>query len=129
MQISKKQMGKLGEDAVKELYERHFFKILVRNFFNRRGKQVGEIDFIAQKNNHIHFVEIKTRTSESYGSALESITSAKKKRVVAAANYFLALFGQFREFEMHIDVATVQLRQFDKGIERITIYSDVIEET
>lgn len=121
--------GAAGENAVCDLYQKHGFKILVRNFDVFRSKKLGEIDLIAEKANHLHFVEVKTRGSQHYGSAIEAMSFAKRNRIIFIAKYFLTLFENFSGHQPHFDVATVQLRVFDKSIESIRIYSDVIEET
>jgi putative endonuclease len=118
---------RLGEDAAKKLYEESGFKILVRNFYNPRGKKRGEIDFIAVKNNHLHFVEVKTRTNKRFGEIIEAISVLKKARIVLTAKFFLMNFKHFSNYNLHIDVASVEVNLFDKTVKKIRINSDAIE--
>jgi putative endonuclease len=54
----------------------------------------GEIDLIARDGTTLVFVEVRQRRSERYGGAAESITAAKRARLVAAARHYLARHGQ-----------------------------------
>jgi len=123
-----KLIGRIGERAAADLYLENDFKILVRNFYNRRGKMLGEIDFVALKNDHLHFVEIKTRTGGAYGAALEALTPRKKHRLVRTAQYFLQHLPCFHNHQAHFDLVSVALDIFDKSVRKITIHSDVIDD-
>lgn len=50
----------------------------------------GEIDLIARDGATLVFVEVRQRRTEGYGGAAESITAAKRARLVAAARHYLA---------------------------------------
>ena len=53
--------------------------IVGRNFRTR----FGEIDLIARDGRTLVFVEVRMRTSRAFGGAIESITAAKRARLVA----------------------------------------------
>lgn len=53
------------------------FEILARNW---RGKR-GEIDVVARKGRLIVVCEVKARTSQSHGTALEAVGPTKQARV------------------------------------------------
>jgi len=78
----------LGEDKACEYLKKLGFKIIERNF--RKG--YGEIDIVAidqsEKEKVLVFVEVKTRTSNSYGSPLEAITYWKLKSLIKTAQYY-----------------------------------------
>lgn len=59
--------------------------IVARNFRVRRG----EIDLIARDGDTLVFVEVRLRRSARFGGAAESITPAKRARLVAAAQVYL----------------------------------------
>jgi putative endonuclease len=59
--------------------------IVGRNFRTR----FGEIDLIARDGSTLVFVEVRLRTSSRFGGAAESITTAKRARLVAAAREYL----------------------------------------
>ncbi len=55
-QISKQNVGQIGEDVAVKHLVKHSFKILDRNY----RKKWGEIDIIAKKDNVLHFIEVKS---------------------------------------------------------------------
>jgi len=55
-QISKQNVGQTGEDVAVKHLVKHSFKILDRNY----RKKWGEIDIIAEKDNILHFIEVKS---------------------------------------------------------------------
>lgn len=60
--------------------------IVARNWRSRRG----EIDLIARDGATLVFVEVRLRAHGGYGGAAGSITSAKRARLTAAAEQYLA---------------------------------------
>jgi len=78
-------------------------KILQRNF-RIRG---GEIDIIAEDNETTVFIEVKTRSTDSFGSAGESINYYKRKSLRKTALFYLKKKG--RPFKARFDVIYVNL--------------------
>jgi putative endonuclease len=76
--------------------------IIGRNFRTR----FGEIDLIARDGRTLVFVEVRMRRSLRFGGALESITAAKRARMLAAANGYLAMLGH--EPACRFDVIVMQ---------------------
>lgn len=96
-------VGAFGEEAVVELMLRQGTAIIDRNW---RIKE-GEIDIVAQlADGSFAFVEVKTRTSVTYGHPLESINSAKAHRLQRLALAWLATH-QSLGHEYRIDCAAV----------------------
>ena len=60
--------------------------IVERNFRRR----CGELDLVARDGDTLVFVEVRLRRSRGYGGAAASITAAKRARLLAAANLYLA---------------------------------------
>lgn len=54
----------------------------------------GEIDLIAWHGATLVFVEVRQRASRSHGSAAESITLAKQRKLTAAASLYLRKLGR-----------------------------------
>jgi putative endonuclease len=50
----------------------------------------GEIDIVARDGGTLVFVEVRQRRSEDFGGAGESITAAKRARIISAARHYLA---------------------------------------
>jgi putative endonuclease len=79
-------LGELGEDlAVRELTARGY-AILERRYRTRHG----EIDVVAEDAGTVVFVEVRARATAEFGSAAESVTDAKKRKVTAMAVEYLA---------------------------------------
>ena len=89
--------GARAEDYCAELLRRAGLRILARNWRCRHG----EIDLVADERGTLVFVEVRLRRSNLYGGAAESVTRAKRRRLLAAARLYLA--GR-RETECRFDV-------------------------
>ncbi|MEO8508282.1 MAG: YraN family protein [Betaproteobacteria bacterium] len=64
--------------------------LVARNFRTRQG----EIDLIVRDRDTLVFVEVRLRARSGYGGAAASITAAKRTRLVAAAQAYLAQLGR-----------------------------------
>lgn len=81
-------IGQLGEEMACRLLWKRGYRILGRNL---RFKG-GEIDVVAERKGRVHFVEVKTRTSDSMGAPEERVDSAKRKALRIAAEEYLASY-------------------------------------
>ena len=81
--------GEGAEARAAAFLEGRGLRIVARNYRCR----FGEIDLVAQSGATTVFVEVRARTSEGYGGAAESITAAKRKRLIATARHYLARQG------------------------------------
>jgi putative endonuclease len=102
MTFQKIKQGKIGEVAAAAFLQRQGYQILERNFRNA----LGEIDIIALDGDTICFVEVKTRRSDAFGSPLESVTPAKRKKLVRVAQSYLKL-NKNSEAKARFDVIAV----------------------
>jgi putative endonuclease len=123
-------LGKRGELAAQELYQKQGYTIIATNEINHRGKQVGEIDFIAVNGATIIFVEVKTRTQEitRHGSGADAVNYYKQVKIVKAAKYFLARNPEYSTLQPNIDVCVVIMSNLDKAPKRVTIISNAVED-
>jgi putative endonuclease len=78
--------GTRAEDLCAELLQRAGLRILARNWRCR----LGEIDLVAEEGATLVFAEVRLRRDASHGGAAESITAAKRSRLLAAARLYLA---------------------------------------
>ena len=53
----------------------------------------GEVDLIMRDGDTLVFVEVRYRANNRFGSALESVTSSKQRRLIKAARFYLAQHG------------------------------------
>jgi putative endonuclease len=63
---------------------------IVHRNYRCRG---GEIDLIARDGEILVFVEVRLRRNRAFGTAAESITAAKRRRLRLAARHYLARLG------------------------------------
>lgn len=76
--------ARLGEEIAAKYLNDKGYKIIEKNF--RKG--YGEIDIIATFNNILVFVEVKTRTSNLFGGALEAISYSKMKTLIKTVQFY-----------------------------------------
>ena len=118
MSLAKNIQGKLGEDFAVSYLKRQNFRILVRNF-RIRG---GEIDIVAIDPSTglgppaLVFVEVKTRTSNEFGTPLEAIGYYKMRSLIKTAHFFKAKHHNLPEL-MRIDGVAVLLGKNNELLE------------
>lgn len=82
-------MNRRGEEAealAADFLRDRGLRITARNYRTR----YGEIDLIARDGATVVFVEVRSRASETYGSAAASITAAKREKLLKTARHYLA---------------------------------------
>ncbi len=121
-------LGQWGERVAQAEYRKQGYKIIQRNVFNRRGKQVGEVDFIATNRLCIVFVEVKTRTMSGFrfGSGFEAIHQLKQQRLVKASQLFLNNHPQYYDLQPRIDACLVEVAKLDRTKKRVTILPNAV---
>jgi len=80
-----KELGRIGEEEARNFLIKNNYSIIKSNYTCK----CGEIDLIAEKDDYIVFVEVKTRTNANYGFPVESITFRKRKSIIKSAKVFL----------------------------------------
>jgi putative endonuclease len=109
-------LGQKGEELVAQYYQNLGFKIIDRNFKFTSGKQMGEIDLVAHKDNEIVFVEVKTRSNEKFGTPFESVDLSKQRKLVKMAKLYINLKTKFHSSDYRIDVAAVDIDNPDNPV-------------
>ena len=71
-----KQEGLQGEALVADYLRNNGFQLVAHSYYCR----FGEIDLIAWEGNTLCFIEVKTRTAESYGAPKEAVGKSKQER-------------------------------------------------
>ena len=99
--LTKKEIGILGENAAANHLIEKGYTILERNY---RINHL-EVDIIAQKDDTIAFVEVKTRSEDFIVSPLDAVNYRKQNLIVNAADGYMRHFN--REEEGRLDVITV----------------------
>lgn len=81
----RQRTGDAAEDTALAHLRRHGLQLVERNF---RCKG-GEIDLVMRDGATLVFVEVRARASASHGGAAASVTPAKQRRLIVAAQVFL----------------------------------------
>ncbi len=85
----RRALGELGERLAGEHLIAKGYRIRERNF----RTAAGEIDIVAEAGGVLAFVEVRCRRGSSMGTAAESLSPAKQRRMVEMAE----AYGQARE--------------------------------
>lgn len=80
----RRRLGEFGERLAVQHLEAKGYRIVERNYRTREG----EVDIIACAGDVLLFVEVKCRRGNAMGSAVESLSRAKQRRMVALAEAY-----------------------------------------
>ncbi len=83
---NKREIGAVGEREAGEFLQRNGYTILKTNY---RVGRLGEIDIIANDNEYICFIEVKTRRTSTFGSPGEAVTKTKQQKIRQIAAIYL----------------------------------------
>lgn len=101
--MNKRDIGRLCESYVCRKLQEQGFSILAQNF--RMGRS-PELDIVAQKDDTIHFIEVKARSQTTYGLPREAVSPAKMQHILKASELFTARYGTYA-YQRSYDVAEV----------------------
>lgn len=105
------ELGEIGEQLAVDYLSRNGFAILERNFIYDKA----EVDIIAQKDQKIIIVEVKTRNSAFFGDPQDFVTKAKIKLLVKAANEYIV--SNKIEMEARFDIIAILKNQNVEQVE------------
>jgi putative endonuclease len=77
--------GRWGEETAAAYLEAKGYTILARNFHTAHG----EIDIVASKAAGLIFIEVKTRSSNTFGYPEDSVTQRKQAHLLSAASDYI----------------------------------------
>ena len=80
-----RRLGIEGEDLAVRFLKKKGYRIVSRNF----KSSVGEMDIIAEDGDTLVFVEVKTRTDDSFGHPFEAVTPRKREKLRKVALSYL----------------------------------------
>ena len=85
MKRNMRKKGEFGEELAANFLVRNGYKILDRNYRFERA----EIDLIAEDGNELVFVEVKARSSKTFGEPEDAVTEQKENQIRNAADGYL----------------------------------------
>jgi len=97
------RLGRFGEDRVACWYEDRGHEVLARNW----RCPDGELDLVVRAGTTVVFCEVKTRSSNRFGSPLEAVDHTRRRRLRAAAMAWLRAVAPPGVDGLRFDVAAV----------------------
>lgn len=112
--LNSREIGDIGEQATVDFLLKNGYEILKRNYTIRGG----EIDIIAQKDNVIAFIEVKTRGKNPMVTGEKAVTESKRRYIIRTAEHFLNTLE--KPYDCRFDVAVAEV--CDRKIVRLKYY-------
>ncbi|MDO3693975.1 YraN family protein [Wenyingzhuangia sp. chi5] len=106
-------LGNLGETLANEYLIKQGYTILDKNWRYLKA----EIDIIALKENTLAIVEVKTRSTDFFGSPEEFITKSKIKMLITAADAYVQ--KRNLNVDVRFDVIAIVKNKKETTIEHI----------
>jgi putative endonuclease len=98
--VNTKQLGEIGESIACDTLVNKGYTILRRNYFFNRA----EVDIVAEIDNTIVFVEVKTRISSFLTDPSQLVSLAKQRKIISAADQYIKDYYPEREWRFDIMV-------------------------
>jgi putative endonuclease len=110
-QTRKQRLGRWGESVAAFFLEQGGYQILERNARARPG----EIDLVARHETEgLVFVEVKTRSTDSFGLPEEAVDDRKLEHIFRAVEAYLQAHPALDQLDWRIDVIAIQGRPGEK---------------
>ena len=101
---STRKIGDWGEAQASAYLVFPGFEILAQNIYT----EFGEIDLVAQKADWLHFVEVKTKRTKSFGYPEEAVTERKLRHMTESAQSYIQAHPEF-DTDYQLDVLAIQV--------------------
>ncbi len=98
-------LGQHGESEAYFYLTRLGYRIVATNF--RVPHNRGEIDLIGWDNGVLCFVEVKTRTDDSFAPPSTAVTSEKQRNIIAVARRYLRRLPRDRRPSCRFDILSI----------------------
>lgn len=114
------QKGRRGEEIAASYLRSKGFKILEQNFHTR----FGEIDLIATKKSKTHFIEVKLKVGDTFGTPEEMIDKRKIIQVLKTAQIYMMKNGN--NYTSQIDAICI-VKSPDGELKRLDYYENLTQ--
>ena len=131
------KIGEMGENIATRFLMKHNFSILDRNY----TKKWGELDIVAEKNNKLYFIEVKSVSRETLNTFIpksyndsddryqhrpeDNMHPWKLKRMSRTIQTYLLSKNIDEEKEWQVDLLVVYICQKEKKA-KVKVVSDII---
>jgi putative endonuclease len=114
LMMDKKELGKKGEELALRFLKKNGYRIIGRNYVCK----MGEMDIIAREKDILVFIEVKTRTSTTFGPPQLAVNPKKQSQMSKVALHFLKE-KQLEDVKARFDVVAILLGSKGEEIELI----------
>jgi putative endonuclease len=97
--------GADGESVAAQYLEKKGYRILKRNY----RTSGAEVDLIAQKDDTLCFVEVKTRETDDYGLPEEFVDERKRRKIIRATKVFIGQ-KRYEDYFVRFDIISLLYR-------------------
>ena len=111
MTARRQDAGRRGEELAARYLEADGYRVVGRNYRCR----LGEIDLVAERDQELVFVEVRTKRQPCMVYPEETVTWAKAARLVRLAQHYLVETGQ-EERPWRVDLIAVELGERDRPV-------------
>lgn len=102
------ELGKKGEQLAINFLEEKNYKIIERNYrFNK-----AEVDIIAQKEDVLAIIEVKTRSTKAFGNPQDFVKPKQIQRLVKAVDEYVTVNGLDLDVRFDIIAIVKENKQF-----------------
>jgi putative endonuclease len=108
----RKQVGRTGETMATAWLVQHGYSIRHRNW----STPLGELDIVAQQQQQIVFVEVRTTHSGKYGFGFQSVNLRKQQKVRRLGLQYLQQYG-LSDVPVRFDVISIWLHTDQSPLE------------
>jgi putative endonuclease len=112
--MQKKELGKKGEEVAIRFLKKNGYQVIKRNYVCK----MGEIDIIAKEKDTLVFIEVKTRTSTTFGPPQLAVNPKKQSQMSKVALNFLKE-KRLGDVKARFDVVAILLGPRGEEIELI----------
>jgi putative endonuclease len=109
-----RQRGRWAETLAVLLLRLKGYRVLARGMVTGRGSGAGEIDIVARRGGLVAFVEVKAR--RSLAEAAEAVSASQRRRIIRAAEGFLARRPELAGLAVRFDAVLVAPGRWPKHV-------------
>lgn len=110
---SHNELGKLGEELAVKLLQKNGYAILETNWVFQKA----EIDILAQKDNILAVIEVKTRSSIGFGLPQDFVKPRKIQLLVKAVNEYVTVNDL--DVAIRFDIIAIHKKESEYSIEHL----------